>query len=546
MVDVDPDRAQPPGSRAVRRVATSRATLIAVGLLLGAFLLRVVFLGERQLFRDEGASWLLARYPIPELLAHTGGEAYPPLYLLVLKGWMWLVGDSEAALRALSVGFGHGPMVLVGWRWTSESLGRLAPGLSGLAILTISPLAIANARDVRMYAMESACTTTAWFLTWRLTSGRSQGRRRWIDTVVLALAISAELWTFSLGLPIAGLQFAVSILPWIRGRRREDLLAPVAIIAGGTTFLPWLPSAIAAASGQPFWTPTPHVEDLARSYAAVLGGLRVTPWFAGAVVVMILAAVGLVLLVTGRGGGLTARPGIGPAPSQLAAAVVGALAVVPVVWLYSQVHSVYDTRYFGPIVAPLAVAAAVGAAWASKQITSGLARGLAAVGLASLLLGGTITWIGDWRSEVGLAPAREILATLEQRMRPGDVALSLDARSYFQIAYLLGRDQAPEYLPGPLVVWDSGGEPFYYGQALLPPGTLVSASDSDQKDWRSKLPGLAADGSIWLIALANGADVQLGFRPLDLGEFREVDRVFVAPAGEAGQLRELVVTGDSP
>jgi hypothetical protein len=532
------------GLAALRRLTTSRSTLFAVGLLCVAFLLRAIFLGERQLFRDEAASWLLARYPLPDLLMHTAQEPYPPLYLLVLKGWTWVAGDSEAALRALSVAFGM-VVVIVGWRWTRESMGVRA-GLVGLALLAISPLAIANARDVRMYAMESACATTAWWLTWRLASGRSEGRRRWVDTVALALAVSAELWTFSLGLPIAALQFAVSTVGWIRGRRSQDLFAPAAIVVGGTTFLPWLPTAVEAANGQPFWTPPPHVQDLAYTYASVLGGFRLTPWIPGAAIVLILAGVGVVLLVTGRAGASTGREGTRRAASPLGAAVVAGLALVPLVWLYSQFHSVYDSRYFGACVAPLALGAAIGCTWASKRITSSGARSLAWLGVASLLLGGTITWIGDWRSEVGLAPARQLLVSLEQRMRPGDVAVSLDARSYFQMAYLLGRDGTPDHLPGPLYCWNSGDDPFFYGQSLLPPGTLVSADDADRMDWPSRLPGLAAHGSIWLIALANGASERLGFRPLDLGDVHEVERVFVAPTGETGQLRELVVNADSP
>ena len=192
------------------------STLVGLGLIAVAVLLRVAFLGDRQLFRDEAASWLTAHYPLPDLVAHTTHEAYPPLYFVVLKGWTWLAGDSEGALRSLSVLFGLA-MVLIGWRWATESLGRRA-GLVALAFLAISPLAIANARDARMYAMESAFTTLAWWLTWRLASGRSQGRRRWIDAAALAVAVAAEMWTFSFGLPVAGLQLAVAVVPWIRHR----------------------------------------------------------------------------------------------------------------------------------------------------------------------------------------------------------------------------------------------------------------------------------------------------------------------------------------
>jgi mannosyltransferase len=532
------------GFSAARRLVTSPSTLVAIGLLGLAFGLRASFLGDRQLFRDEAASWLLARYPLPQMIAHTAAEPYPPLYPLVLKGWTWFAGDSEVALRSLSTVFGMAT-VLVGWRWASESIGRRA-GLIALVVLAISPLAIANARDVRMYAMESAWTTTAWWLTWRLASGRSLGGRRRIDALALALTVCAELWTFSLGLPIAALQFAVATLPWIHRRRIEYLIAPGAIVAGGATFLPWLPTTLAAANGPPFWTPTPQMDDLGHTFAVMVAEGRLTPWTLGAATVLILAVVGVGLLSIGSVGFSARRAGVrGAMPPLLGAAVIAGLAVVPIVWLYSQVHPIYDSRYFAASVAPLAVATAIGYNWVSNRIASSLFKDAAFLGVTVLLLGSTVTWIGDWRSGVGVAPARELLASLEQRMQPGDVAVSLDARSYFQIAYLLGRDETLSRLPGPLYVWDSGREPFYFGQSLLPSRTLVPADHIKGMDWESRLPGLAPDGSIWLVALANGANQQLGFGPLDVGEVHEVGQVVLARNGETGQLRELVVIAEA-
>lgn len=516
-----------------------RSFIVPLCLIALAIALRAAFLGDRQLFRDEAASWLLAQYPLPQLISHAAGEPYPPMYALILQGWLHFAGDTEVALRSLSVAFGL-VMVLVGWRWASESLGRRA-GLIALALLAISPLAIANARDARMYAMDSAWTTLGWWLTWRLASGRSNGRRRRIDAAALALAIAAELWTFSFGLPVAALQFSVAAIAWIRHRRMESALAPAVIVAGGATFLPWLPTTAINAGGRPFWTPVPQVGDLGKAFTLMIGGWGL-PWVLGASIVLVLAVLGVVVLTTGR---ISVREGAGVERGRmplLGTAVIAGLALVPLVWLYSQFHSFFDSRYFGASVAPLAVAAAAGCCWAYTRVRPGPVRAAAAIGLALLLLGGSLTWLGEWKAEVGLAPARQLLAVLEQRMRPGDVALSLDARSYFQVAYLLGHEGTRDHLPGPLLTWSSGSEPFYYGQTLLSPNTLVSASETEAAGWSASLPGLGPGGRIWLIALANGSAEDLGFRPLMAGELGQVERIVLTPRGEAGQLLELVVT----
>lgn len=521
-------------------VRPDRSVLLALALLAVAVVLRTAFLGDRQLFRDEAASWLLAGYPLPQLVAHAAGEPYPPFYAVVLKGWISLTGDSEVALRSLSTIFGLA-MVLVGWKWASESLGRRI-GLIALALLAISPLAIANARDARMYAMDSAWTTVGWWLSWRLASGRSKGLRRGIDAVALVVAIAAELWTFSFGLPVVALQFAASTVGWFRNRRMANALAPVAIVAGGAAFLPWLPTTIASAGGRQFWTPTPHLADLGYPFTLMIGGWDV-PWVLGASIALVVAGVGVVVLASGR---VPVLEDVGPRSSGmplLGAAVIAGLALVPLVWLYSQFHSFYDSRYFGASVAPLAMAAAAGFNWAFTRSRPRVGTWVAGISLALLLLGGTLAWLDNWKSEVALAPARELLEVLEQRMRVGDVALAIDARSYFPLAYLEGREEMPVRLPGPLFSWYSSREPFYYGQSLLSPETLVSHSETDSAGWYASLPGLQPGGMVWLIALANGASEDLGFQPLEAGELSKLERIVVAPAGEPGQLVELVVTG---
>jgi hypothetical protein len=274
----------------------------------------------------------------------------------------------------------------------------------------------------------------------------------------------------------------------------------------------------------------------------MIGGVRF-PWTVGAYLVFALAAIGVVALVRGRVP-IQERPaGSDRSVPILGLAVIAGLALVPAVWLYSQFHSFYDSRYFGAALAPLALATAAGWCWASSRITPVLAKRTAGVVVAVLILGGTVAWLNDWRAEFGLAPGRELVTALEERMRPGDVALSLDSRSYFQVAYLLGRDRMPERLPGPLFSWKPDSEPFYFGGNLLPPEAVLSANEIRADGWRASLPGLAPGGRIWLVALANGATEDLGFQPLDAGELREIGRLFLAPAGEAGQLRELVVIG---
>ncbi|WP_190972965.1 glycosyltransferase family 39 protein [Bifidobacterium rousetti] len=54
---------------------------------------------NQSLWFDEQYSLILASRPVPELITLTAVDAHPPLYYLLLKAWMLVVGDNVALLR---------------------------------------------------------------------------------------------------------------------------------------------------------------------------------------------------------------------------------------------------------------------------------------------------------------------------------------------------------------------------------------------------------------------------------------------------------------
>jgi len=238
----------------IRHITVAAAA--AVILVLAAIALRLVGLGVRDLFRDEAASWLLSRYPVGDLVRHTASEAYPPLYPLLLKAWTWLLIDSEVAMRLLSVLAGL-VMLLAVWRWAAEALGSGA-SLVVLGLVALSPMAVADARNVRMYALEAMFATLAWWFIWRLlhqTNGGGVHRRY---QLLAAAFVAGELWSLAFGLPVAALQALAVAIVWLHARsdpaaRARARSALAAIIAGAALFAPWVPSLFrAAASSSPF------------------------------------------------------------------------------------------------------------------------------------------------------------------------------------------------------------------------------------------------------------------------------------------------------
>lgn len=461
-----------------------------LGLLAGATLLRTWLLGSPELFRDEASSWLLARADWAQIIPRSVAEPYPPLYPFALKVVMGVLGDGPAALRALSVLAGVA-LVAVTWLWSRAALGRMSAFVAA-GLVALSPLAIANARDARMYALEALFVTLAWWLIWRLSTEQPLPLGRSLAVVGASLAVAGELWTMPTGLVAFGLQaVTIAILAWRQGAARVRAAA-FGLAIGALLFLPWLPRlAELVARARPFWTPRPDLQDLAVSFGGLLGTEALIP------VAAIVAVVGLV--VAGVGINAIARSG---RTDTLATAlmIAGGIGLIVAWWLASLVRPAYDVRYLGPAVPPFAMAVAAGVAAVARRAGRGrYARrpvaGGAAIALA-LVVWSTVQF--EARLVGGpVEPAEAVVALLVRRVSPGDLILVADARSFFPIAYLVGRTSDPVALPAPLRYWRSGLEPAYTGGDLVPAAVTLSPATRLDQFVASPTAG------IWLVAIAD-------------------------------------------
>ena len=130
---------------------------LLIGLLLVAFGLWVYHLDGQSLWRDEGLSLGRAHQPLSLIFANrnlvqgvSSQDLHPPLYFLMLRGWIALAGESEFALRfpsVLAMVFAVVLMAALGRRvWGAASGGTAA------ALAVLSPFYLWYAQEARMYA----------------------------------------------------------------------------------------------------------------------------------------------------------------------------------------------------------------------------------------------------------------------------------------------------------------------------------------------------------------------------------------------------------
>ena len=117
---------------------------------------------------DEAATYFIAHRPLLDILEYLRAAVreHPPVYYLLIQGWMAMAGTSEFSLRFFSAGAGLVALVLTGWL-SRLVMGRpvgaagLLPAAAGLlpaALLAVIPGMVYYARDARMYSLGVAWT----------------------------------------------------------------------------------------------------------------------------------------------------------------------------------------------------------------------------------------------------------------------------------------------------------------------------------------------------------------------------------------------------
>ncbi|MFJ4192950.1 glycosyltransferase family 39 protein [Pseudomonas sp. NPDC089534] len=211
-----------------------------IPILLLAAVVRFYGLTASAIWGDEGSSVLLARYPLAEIWRHAAFDVHPPLYFMLLHGWIGLFGDGVFAIRCFSALAGVATVGL--GMWLVDRLATRRAAVMAGVLLALLPTAVGYSQDVRMYAMLGLLLTAA---TLALAYWVRQPRRKRY-LVFYALLMGAALYTHYFAVLAALSHWSylglIRLLPGFRLRhiqRRDWWLANLGI---AVLFLPWLPN----------------------------------------------------------------------------------------------------------------------------------------------------------------------------------------------------------------------------------------------------------------------------------------------------------------
>lgn len=470
--------------------------------------IRVHGLEVKSLWIDEGASWRIARLPWGEFWKVLWGyEANMAFYYALLAGWLRF-GDSEVALRSLSVLFGllTLPAIFV----LGRRLFGTATGLVASALLSVHAMHIWFSQEARGYPIAIFLVVLGTDFFVRLV--REPARLGpWIG-YGLCTALSVYSHAFAV---LAVVCHWLSLGPedWRRLDLRRLLIAGTAI---GTTLLPMAVFMATKNQGQLSWLPTPHGGDILIALAS----------YAGWHILLLAVLAGIARTLTSHWHGRADRWPL----RLLAVTVLFPLTAIFVLGLFKPI---FFFRYL--CVPSMPAAVLLGAYMVVPPEEAGRWRRIAAVVIALVTIGLTAmtsvwfktanqNWGDDWRTAV-----EHMLA----RREAGDAAI-------FQVragrdSYEYYRDRRPSSarpVPAIDVVIPADGELFSQN--------LVADSEAVRK-------AVAGRRRVWLVLHHAKPEIDARFQA-DLREasFRFADKAHFVGDNPDLSITVLLFTKDDP
>lgn len=221
-------------------LTTTDWLFIAAGLLVFS-IISFWTISRASIWFDEAFGAYLIRFDFAQIARYTAADVHPPLYYWLLKSWSLLFGNTELALRSMSVFFG-GIAIIFSYLLTDKLFNKKAARLS-LLFLVLSPMIIRYSIEARMYMLVAAISIAA---TYMLVTAMETKRRR--DYVVYGILVGLGMWThyFAAIVWIAHWIWRADVIRRVskKGKFVKNFLTRdwvVAHIVAVGLFIPWVP-----------------------------------------------------------------------------------------------------------------------------------------------------------------------------------------------------------------------------------------------------------------------------------------------------------------
>jgi mannosyltransferase len=483
------------------RLAPTWMLVLGAAVVVAGIVLR--FVTRSDLWLDEALSVNIARLPLGDLHEALKHDGAPPLYYVLLHFWTDVLGTSDLAVRALS-GLISVATLPLAW-FAGRRLGRPGPPgpvrddssktrlVAALVVIVFatSPYMIRYGTEARMYSLVMFLVTAGYLALRRALEHPSIGRVALVALLV-PLLLYTQYWTIYL-LVVVG----VGVL-WcaLRGRtpelRHSARRVVVALLVGGLTFVPWLPTFRYQAdhTGTPWGDPQLPWSALREALDQFSGGTSLFHGEAnimGALLVILLVLAAFGVAAGARHVDLDIRTR--PAVRWELAAAIGAL-TVGITFAYVS-GSAFDGRYASMMFPLLLLVVAYGfTVFSSRAVMAGALAVFVAIGL-----------VGGIRNAVdNRTQAAQVAAIIASEAKPGDVVVYCPDQLGPAVSRLLGHRTGLEQMTFPVGARPEIVDWVDYRDVIARTDPATFAADVIER---------AGDHTVWYVATP-------GYRSLDV------------------------------
>ncbi len=485
------------------------------------------FWTRSDLWLDEALTANIARAPLGDLVSLLKHDGAPPLYYVLLHGWMRVFGTGDLGIRSLSGVLGVALVALcwpAGARLGGDSRARRQwVAVTAVLAVAASAYAIRFSTENRMYMLEMVLVLLGYLAIWRALERPTLPRLAAV-TLATAALLYTQYWALYLVAVVGACLLGVAWRGEPRGPARRTLLA---VVVGGCAFLPWVPTFLfqAAHTGTPWTTATLPPTGVSLTITEFAGGEH----FEGDLVQLLLLLLPLLALFGAAVSrrhvdlDLTTRPGVRWEWIAWAATLVVGLTAS-----YAAA-SAFQGRYAAIVFPIFILTLAFGiTVFGSRGVRYGLIAFIVAFGLVGGVRNGL-----EHRTQAGT-----VAAAVNRGARPGDVVAFCPDQVAPAVSRLITGDVEQGVFPGfrrpDIVDW------FDYEDRNRAADPNVFADDV--------LARAGSDGAIYYVYAS-------GYRTLDLkceaiaqrlSEARPAPAVLVSDDGATLEHENLLRFGPTP
>jgi 4-amino-4-deoxy-L-arabinose transferase-like glycosyltransferase len=245
-------------------------------------ILRLLFIGSREIAYDDAFSYFLARGSLQDIITGTAADTMPPLYYFLLHFWM-KISENLWFLRLLNILLNLITAVLV--FTLSKELFNSSSAKIATFLFLISPFQIYHSQELRMYALLLLGQVGYFYSFLKIFRSQEKNNFFWIVAGVFFGLVA--MYSHNLG--VISLISVNVILLFKRDREilKNLFLVQFFILLFSIPWLLYLPQQIEKVQ-QAFWTQSPGFIDVIQALLTLFAFLPMSTFFTGVVLVIII------------------------------------------------------------------------------------------------------------------------------------------------------------------------------------------------------------------------------------------------------------------